>query len=149
MQTSRNLLKVGPMAVQPFKVRNGVSNCRRRHAHMPIYISARAATTMTPAAVVTAEPPTPSSDSASAAMLGPLGKSLLNDAEVRTYVWVLVHSCKTCPIRLDRCTCCDHTSDATHMHSGAETRACREARRGRCRKFQAALECRLLEEQGV
>lgn len=78
------------MAVQPSKVRNGVSSCRRRHANVPVYISARAATTMTPAAVVTAEPPKPSGDTASAAMLGPLGKSLLDDAEVRTYVWVHV-----------------------------------------------------------
>lgn len=89
MQTSRNLLRVSPMAVQPSKVRHGVSSCRRRHANVPVYISARAATTMTPAAVVTTKPPKPSSDPASAAMLGPLGKSLLNDAEVRTYVWVL------------------------------------------------------------
>ena len=80
MQTSRNLSRVGPMAMQPLRARAGVLSGRRRHANVPV--SARAATTMTPAAVVTADPPTSSSDAAASAMLGPLGNSLLREAEV-------------------------------------------------------------------
>ena len=79
-------MRVGPMAVQPLGARAGVLSCRRRHANVPVF--ARAATTMTPAAVVTADPPTSPTDAAAAAMLGPLGKSLLREAEVHSAAFV-------------------------------------------------------------
>lgn len=43
---------------------------------------------MTPAAVVTTEPPKSATDAAAAAKLGPLGKSLLQQAEVHSGVFV-------------------------------------------------------------
>lgn len=85
MQTPRSVLRVGQPVVQPLKARSGLLSTASRSRHSPaivrVPVSARAGTTLTPAQVVTTESPTPFD--AAASMLGPLGKSLLQDVEVR------------------------------------------------------------------
>lgn len=85
MQTPRSVLRSGQPVVQPLSARSGLSRpasrSRRRRTLLRVPVSAAAGTTLTPAQVVTAESPTPFD--AAASLMGPLGKSLLQDVEVR------------------------------------------------------------------
>lgn len=77
MQASTMLLRVGPINVHPVRARTSLLRNRRRPACLPV--SARAATTLTPATVVTPDSPTSSGNP----MLGVLNNALLQQAEVR------------------------------------------------------------------
>ncbi|KAL3130821.1 hypothetical protein ABBQ38_000156 [Trebouxia sp. C0009 RCD-2024] len=77
MQASTMLLRVGPINVHPVRARTSLLRNRRRPACLPV--SARAATTLTPATVVTPDSPTSSGNP----MLGVLNNALLQQAEVQ------------------------------------------------------------------